>query len=37
MRLKVGETVNMIERCLWPVLACAPVYPQTPFGADGSN
>jgi len=33
MRLEVGQTVNMIEPCPWPVLARAPVYPQTPWAA----
>jgi len=33
MRLGRNMTVNLIEPCPWPVLAHAPVYPQTPFAA----
>jgi type IV secretion system protein VirD4 len=33
MRLERGQTVNLIEPCPWPVLAQAPVYPQTPYAA----
>jgi hypothetical protein len=38
MRLGRGQTVNLIEPCPWPVLADAPVYPQTPYaaGLDGN-
>jgi type IV secretion system protein VirD4 len=33
MRLKRGQTVNLIEPCPWPVLADVPVYPDTPYAA----
>jgi type IV secretion system protein VirD4 len=33
MRLKWGQTVNLIEPCPWPVLADVPVYPHTPYAA----
>jgi hypothetical protein len=33
MRLEHGQTVTIIENCKWPILASAPVFTKTPYGA----